>query len=209
MGSPALRSLTMTPRNKIVRPTPLLLLLATFVAASALGGCAARYPDRDPTGERFPTVRGTALDDTPWIMPDGFAGKPVLLLVGYEQATQFDLDRWLLALHDADVEVAVYELPTIPGMIPGMWAGMIDDGMRRGIPREDWAVVITVYDDAKKVAEFTGNTNRMPGRVLLLGADGRVVYFHDRGFSVGAFQAMRDALKAADLHRQSAAVRRD
>jgi len=184
----------MRRRTKLVIATPLLLLIILGAGTFALSGCATRYPDRDPTGEIFPQVRGTALDDTPWQLPGDLAGRPVLLLIGYEQFTQFDLDRWLLALTDTGVDVPVYELPTIPGMLPGIWAGAIDSGMRRGIPREDWAVVITIYGDAKRVAQFTGNTNRMPGRVLLLDAEGRVVFFHDRGYSAGAFTAMREAL---------------
>ena len=55
------------------RPLALLLAFATTLAA-----CSS-YPRRDPTGERFPTVRGEALDRTPVVLPDAGAGAPLLL----------------------------------------------------------------------------------------------------------------------------------
>ncbi|MHC4931753.1 MAG: hypothetical protein ACYTGV_06140 [Planctomycetota bacterium] len=171
---------------------PHLLLLLSLTTSGL--GCGSTYARQDPVGELFPSVVGTSLQGAEFRIPEAFAGEPVLLLVGYEQDTQFDIDRWLLGLTQAGIKVRAYELPTIPGLAPRMFSGTIDDGMRSGIPSEDWGGVITVYGDGDKIAEFTGNENKLPGRVLLLDANGRVVFFHDRGYSVGTLQRLRDAL---------------
>jgi hypothetical protein len=175
-------------RSSIAWSIALLALLAC--------GCSTAYPRREPIGEVFPTVGGKALDGTPYSIPSDFAGEPVVLLIGFEMETQFDLDRWLLGLSQAEVDVKIYELPTIPGMIPGMFASRIDEGMRSGIPQEDWGGVITLYDDAAEVAEFVGNETPLPGRVVLLDRAGRVVYFHDDGYSVGALRRLQETLAA-------------
>ena len=142
----------------------------------------------------FPTVAGTSLADQPVTFPDVGRGAPLLLLIGYEQNTQFDLDRWIQALDMAGAKVRAFELPTIPGMVPRMISGFIDGGMRRGIPAEDWIAVVTLYGDAGKVAAFTGNDDGLPGRIVLLDRDGRVVFFHDRGYSLGALQRLQRTL---------------
>jgi hypothetical protein len=139
-------------------------------------------------------VEGTALNDKEWRIPEDFAGQPTLILIGYKQDTQFDIDRWLLGLREAKVRVPVYEVPTIPGMAPRIFSGYIDAGMRSGIPSEDWGGVITLYGDAAPVARFTGNENGLPARVVLLDAEGRVVFFHDRGYSLGTLDKLRAAL---------------
>lgn len=180
-------------------------VLAVLAATSALllalaaTSCSSTWPRRDPTGEVFPTVTGESLAGATVTLPAVGRGEPLLLLVGYEQETQFDLDRWLLALDEAGWRVTTFEVPTLPGMMPRLFAGMIDGGMRRGIPQEDWAGVVTLYGDAAPVARFTGNEDALPGRVLLLDGEGKVVFFHDRGFSVGTLrrlEAARDALAA-------------
>lgn len=170
------------------RRTTVLPLLALLTA------CSTTWPRRDPTGEVFPTVTGTSLADQPVTFPDVGRGAPMLLLIGYEQNTQFDLDRWIQALDMAGAKVRGFELPTIPGLVPRMISGFIDGGMRRGIPEEDWISVVTVYGDAAKVAAFTGNADGLPGRILLLDRDGRVVFFHDRGYSLGTLQRLQRTL---------------
>lgn len=160
----------------------------------ALTSCRTTFPRRDPTGEAFPAVVGESLRGERVEVPAAFRGKPVVLLVGYLQSSQFDIDRWLLGLSETQVDVAVREVPTLPGLAPRAFAGWIDSGMRRGIPQEDWGSVVTVYADAARIAEFTGNEEGLPGRVLLLDAEGGVAFFHDSGFSVGALRRLRDAL---------------
>jgi hypothetical protein len=173
------------------RLAALLLLLAAipFVA----GGCSTTYPRRDPTGEPFPAVRGEALDGTAVALPDVGKGAPLLLLIGYQQNTQFDLDRWLLGLSETGVKVRAFEVPTLPGLMPGLASGFIDGGMRRGIPKEDWG------GDAKAIAQFTGNDDGLPGRIVLLDKNGLVAWFHDRGYSVGSLRALQQ--KVGELAR--------
>jgi hypothetical protein len=169
---------------------------ALVAAAGALlaAGCRSTYDRRDPTGETFPSVGGSALDGRDVRLPEAFAGSPVVLLIGYEQNTQFDLDRWAMGMRQAGVTVAACEVPTIPGLVPGLFSGYIDGGMRRGIPQEDWGSVVTVYGDGDLIARFTGNADGLPGRIVLLDKDGRVVFFHDRGFSPGTLDRLRAAI---------------
>lgn len=87
-------------------------------------------------------------------------------------------------------------------MVPRMISGTIDGGMRRGIPEEDWGGVVTLYgDDAASVAAFTGDADGLTGRALLLDENGRVAFFHDRGYSVGTLMQLREAL--AELGREA------
>lgn len=175
-----------------------VLVAVAILAAVAVSfaACSTTYPRRQPVGERFPSVAGSALDGATVALPDVGKGAPMLLLIGFQQNTQFDLDRWLLALSQSGWTTRTYEVPTLPGLMPGMFSGFIDGGMRRGIPQEDWGGVVTLYADAKRVAEFTGNDDGLPGRVVLLDGDGVVAFFHDRGFSVGALAKLQETRSA-------------
>ena len=58
--------------------------------------------------------------------------------------------------------------------------------------------MVTVYGDgAGDLIEFTGSENGRNMRVLLLDGEGRVRWFHDRGFSAGKLIELERAL--ADL----------
>ncbi len=153
-------------------------------------------------GKAFPAVRGTSLDDKPWTIPDDLLGlpenqgRPVLLLIGYKQNAQFDIDRWMVGLLQLRTPVSFYEVPTIEGMAAGVLGDAIDNGMRRGIPAENWGVVITVYREAGRITSFTGTRNGNNARVVLVGPGGVVAWFHDRGFSPQALFALDEAVRA-------------
>ena len=157
-----------------------------IVVSSLLFGCQTPYERRDPTGEVFPSVTGTSLDGETVSLPESLEGEPALLLIGFVQDSQFDLDRWALGLWQSGSALRAIEVPTIPGLVPRVISEQIDNGMRSGIPSEDWASVITVYRDAEAIVRFTGNEEPRPGRILLLDATSKVRYFHDRGYSTGA-----------------------
>lgn len=162
-----------------------------ITAASLLSACMTTYPNKNVQGQQFPSIKGNTLTEQPKRMPQAFAGNYHVLLVGYVQDTQFDIDRWLIGLDMTNTDLPVYELPAIQGMFPRMFSTQIDSGMRRGIPKELWKGVITIYQDGDLVQQFTGNQAPRNARVMLLDPDGNIVYFYDQGFSVSALNGLR------------------
>lgn len=157
-------------------------------------GCSSTYSNQQITGKTFPSVTGKNLEKNSINIPEDFKDNFTLLLVGYKQNSQFDIDRWLIGLDMTETKVNVYEIPTIQGLFPRMFNTMIDNGMRKGIPKDLWKGVITVYEDGEKVQIFTGNENPNNARVLLLDKNGIIVYFYDEGFSVTALNQVRSFL---------------
>ena len=157
-------------------------------------GCSNHYQNQEITGQKFPAITGQTLEKQTVSIPQDFSGYFTLLLVGYKQNSQFDIDRWLIGLDMTQTNVDTYEIPTIQGLFPRMFSTMIDNGMRRGIPKDLWKGVITVYKDGDKVQRFTGNETPNNARVILLDANDTIVYFYDDGFSVAALNALRSRL---------------
>ncbi len=170
---------------------PLCALLLTISL-----GCSAPIANRTPVGEVFPSVSGTGLDGTVWALPEDLRGAPAVLLIGFVQRSQFDIDRWILGLAQLQTPARILEVPTIPGLIPGMFADRIDGGMRRGIPEEDWPAVVTVYDDGDAIVRFTGNTTPSNARVVLVDGEGRVIWYEDRGYSATLVTRLDAAVRA-------------
>jgi hypothetical protein len=159
-----------------------------------IAGCSSQYPNQGVTGQQFPNVVGQDLEKNTVSIPTDFKEEFTLLLVGYKQNSQFDIDRWLIGLDMTKTNVGVYEIPTIQGMFPRMFSTMIDNGMRKGIPKALWRNVITVYEDGDLIQSFTGNEKPNNARVLLINKKGTILYFYDDGFSVDALNALRDKL---------------
>jgi hypothetical protein len=97
-----------------------------------------------------------------------YDGRKALLLIGYKQKSQFDIDRWLIGIDTKAYKVNVFEVPVVSGLIPYLISKKIDDGMRSGIPEELWTAVVTVYEDADKIISFLGNEDALNARVVLL-----------------------------------------
>ncbi|MBA6415779.1 hypothetical protein H4J50_07095 [Colwellia sp. 6M3] len=159
-----------------------------------LTGCSTQYANKDITGQIFPSVVGTTLEKKSVSIPGDFNDDLTLLLIGYKQNSQFDIDRWLIALDVTETQVKVYEVPTIQGLFPEMFSTVIDNGMRAGIPKPLWQGVVTIYDDGEKIQAFTGNENASNTRVVLLNKNGEILYFYDQGFAVDALNKLRMAL---------------
>jgi hypothetical protein len=172
-----------------------ILLIILFISLAS--GCSTQYKNQSLVGKSFPSVSGQSLEEETVNIPDDFNKKFTLLLVGYKQNSQFDIDRWLIGLDMTKTKVDAYEIPTIQGLFPRMFSTVIDNGMRKGIPKELWKGVITVYEDGEKVQAFTGNEDPNNARVILLNKEGTILYFYDDGFSVSALNQLRDILDPA------------
>jgi hypothetical protein len=156
----------------------LSLLCVTLMACSKTVSTPANINQSN-----FPTVHGENLNKEKITLPDAYRGKNTLLLIGYQQKTQFDIDRWILGVLQADIPVEIVEVPTIAGMMPQMVQGFINNGMRRGIPTADWASVVTVYEDAPKIIEALGNERPQSAYAVLLDRQGKIVWTSNIGYS--------------------------
>ena len=155
---------------------PITLLFLTACNSAVL-------PNPTLIGATFPSVNGTSLEGQDVEIPKDFSGAPALLLIGYAQRAQFDIDRWILGALQAELKVKLVEIPTIKGMVPEMIQSYIDNGMRSGIPKEDWGSVITVYEDAGKIISLLGNERPQSAYVVLIDSDSKIVWTSNRGYS--------------------------
>ena len=182
---------------KMSWPLRKTLLIAALVAMPVLlliNGCSQSRANRNPTGERFPIVKGQSLDGKSMQLPDALSGEPAVLLIGYKKSAQFDIDRWLMGLIQADVGVQIIEIPIIPGLSASVASKWIDEGMRAGIPKEDWGSVVTVYGNAAKpIADLTGTEKGQLARIMVLNREGKIIWFDDKGY------AARKALEVAAI----------
>ena len=169
----------------------MIKIIASAFMVLMLSACSAQYPNQQITGKQFPTISGQSLDEKSVTIPSDFKADKTLLLIGYKQDIQFDIDRWLIGLDMTGVKLPTYELPTIAGMAPRMFSTFIDSGMRKGIPKELWGGVITIYKDGEAVQKFTGNESPNNSRVVLINSSGEILYFYDRGFSVDALNKLK------------------
>ena len=168
---------------RINRNLQVRVAVSSFLLVLFCSGCTTSFESQNPLGQTFPSARARILTDEQVIIPDAFKKKPALLLVGYVQDSQFDIDRWILALKQLMTPINIAEIPTIQGFFPRIISNQINSGMRSGIPEGDWKIVFTVYEDAMKIAKFLGNTKPRNARVVLLDSEGKVQWFHDQGFS--------------------------
>jgi hypothetical protein len=162
--------------------------------------CGSKVPTPpDVNQSMFPQVRGSSLQQKTIVLPDHFRGKSTLLLIGYVQKAQFDIDRWILGALQAGVKAEIVEVPTIAGMVPQMVQGFIDNGMRSGIPQSDWGSVVTVYEDAPKIIAALGNDRPQSAYAVLLNSEGRIVWTTNTGYSAG--QVLELKAKVDELER--------
>lgn len=181
-------------------------VLLLTVTLALLGGCATEYSNKDPIGQLFPSISGSSLDQKSYQIPQDLGDEKTLLLIGYKQNAQFDIDRWMIGIDMSGTKVSIIELPAIQGFLPRLFKSKIDEGMRSGIPEELWPVVVTVYEDGRRVQSFTGNESPSNARVVLLNDTGRVIYFYDRGFSVDALNDLKTAVlrpESGDISQSS------
>jgi hypothetical protein len=174
-----------------------LYLLSLTMVILLTTGCTTQYPNQSITGLSFPSVSGQTLEKSNIIIPKDFSGKATLLLIGFKHKSQFDIDRWYIGLNMTNTAVDVYEIPATQGTIPKVFSTAFDNSMREGIPENLWKGVITIYEDGETIQAFTGNVIPKNARVVLLNKNGKILFFHDKGFSIEALNQLRNILKTS------------
>ncbi len=155
-------------------------------------GCSTSFENQVVINKFFPEISGSSLEGNRIQIPLKNSAGHQILLIGYEQNSQFDIDRWLIGFSMLKVSVPIYELPVLAGWFPKFLRKRIDNGMRSGIPKKIWKSVITVYNDGDKVKKFLGSENPRNARVVLLDKNGKIISFFDDGFSVQSLNELVD-----------------
>lgn len=180
-----------------------LLILATI----SLSGCSPQVAaPSNIKNSRFPSVQGTSLKAEKVAIPEHYEGKNTLLLVGYVQRAQFDIDRWILGLLQLETKVKFVEVPTIAGMMPEMVQGFINNGMRKGIPESDWKSVVTIFGDAEKIVATLGNERPTNAYVVLLDSKGAIIKVFNNGYSASNVKELHDLISGLEVAKCSSGL---
>ena len=143
-------------------------------------------------GERLPPLRGKTLSGNSVVLPQAAAGRVALLLLGFTYESRFAVEAWAKRFRNdfgSDRRVTFYEVPMIGGLARlGKW--FIDDGMRRGTPKDDYEHVVTVYRDANSWKQRVHFGDPNAAYLLLLDREGKVAWRYQGAFDESAFRAL-------------------
>jgi hypothetical protein len=170
-------------------------ILMTFTTVAVVTGAMAwAGTPPSPVGKTLPSVGGRNLAGEKIRFPERVLGSPSVLLVAYRRGTQPDTDRWIEFLARQAPGTAFFEVPTISNPLWRPLSGWIDSGMRGGVPREKWPLVVTLYEEAPLLRDFLGDRGGLSTHVVLLDGAGRVAWFDAGGFSTAGAESLLAAL---------------
>ena len=131
------------------------------------------------TGAIFPSVVGIDLEGTKISLPAGLAGRRNLVAVAFERDQQAVVDTWIEAaqpLLARDADLRLYEVPTISEGSP-LFRFSVNNGMRAGITDEEARRrTVTIYVDRERFNAALSIPDTREVHVLLLDADGRIIW---------------------------------
>lgn len=165
----------------------LLIFLSAFLSllffASFTENASASTPG-NLIGKPFPALKGNALSKKEVTLPDDAKGFVTVIIVAFERDTQNQIDTWadtLLKRYDSDNTIKYFEVPMISGFYSFM-SGIIDGGMRGGVPKPLHDNVVTFYGDRGPYFEAFGVDDKSKCYLFVLDRDGTVKY-KERGYS--------------------------
>ncbi len=110
----------------------------------------------DVEGMAFPILVAETLAGARFQTPDPERENTHVILIAFKRGVQPQIDRWLAALAEPVEKRSNVEMYEIP-MLAGGWrlmSGIIDGGMRSGIPAEQHSSVATFYGDVNRYKDI-------------------------------------------------------
>src|SRR5262245_57617061 len=123
-------------------PIVLVLLGTSLIAASA---------PQLATGTEFPPLEGTTLSGEAASLPRDTRGHPAMLIIGFSKAASKITRPWLdgcraLAVKSSGGTVNCYDIRMVEE-VPRFFRGMMERGMRSGLPVDLQRQTLLVYSD--------------------------------------------------------------
>jgi hypothetical protein len=133
-------------------------------------------------GKKFPKITVQALSGKEVTLPDDVKREVALIGIAFVRGAQGMLDSWSIPFERACSGESVYELPMIDGFFWKIFSGMIDSGMRAGIPGEKHDNVLTHYGDTSAYRETLSMDDKRLGYVFLIDKEG-IIRFEGKGYA--------------------------
>jgi len=112
-------------------------------------------------------------------------GRVTLIFIAFQRQAQAMIDSWAISFDAAfgsDSRVLVYEIPMISGWTGRLMGGMIDAGMRSGIPAQRHPFVVTFYGKFQEYQDILEMDDLSSAYLFLLDRRG-IIRWRKRGFS--------------------------
>jgi hypothetical protein len=148
--------------------------LFLVLVCAALTAGASRLQEQTPT---MPTTAGETLSGKKIVLADAVRGHVAVLVAGFSHDGGMACGDWMKAIH-ADAALAgvdVYEVAMLEGA-PGLFRGMIKGAMRKGMSSEEQQRSVVLTQDDKLWQTYFSVSNAQEPQVILLDAQGNVVW---------------------------------
>lgn len=143
--------------------------------------------------EDMPATAGEALSGKHVIPAEAVRGHEAILVAGFSHDAGMQCGPWMKAIENDEglKDASVYELAMLE-KAPGMIRGLIKSGMRKGTTPEERDRIVVITQDQPRWEKFFGVEDSKEPYVLLLDANGNVVW---RGH--GSATVLEPQLRAA------------
>jgi hypothetical protein len=152
----------MKNRERMIR----FLTTAMLIAATLSGASQA-----------MPSTSAETLNGKHVVLADTVRGHAAVLVAGFSHEGGTKVSEWMKALRgdSAFAAVDVYEIAMLEGA-PGIIRGMIKSGMRKGTTPAEQEHTLVMTQDQKQWEKFFGVADDKEPYVVLLNANGEVVW---------------------------------
>jgi hypothetical protein len=145
----------------------------------------------------FPGITGKSLNGAEVTLPDAAIGKVALIIVAFVRQPPGVVDSWLAPFEKEfshDKSYVFYEIP----MLEGVWAktisGIIEGGMRQGIPERMHDNVVSYYGGAEAYCAALEINDKSRCYVFLLDRHGSIIW---RSVGTASDAAVKEMLRLA------------
>jgi hypothetical protein len=157
--------------------TLLNLILITFLIIST-GFCQANKKDRAGlVGQNFPNLSAETLSGKTINFPKDTKGKFTIICIAFSDDAQPKVDTWTKAVLEKypKNEVNFFEVPMLKKGLKFM-RGIIDGGMRKGVPTNLHDKVATFYGDLTPYKTQLMMADKDEVYLFLLDSNGKIIH---------------------------------
>ena len=171
-----------------------IFLILVCAGWATIGTSAHVRAQGKPAG--MPTTAGETLSGKQIELAEVARGHRTVLVAGFSHDGGLACGDWMKAIR-GDVALAgveVYEIARLEGA-PGIFRGMIKSGMRKGMSKAEQEHSVVLTRDDKVWEKYFQVSNAREPQVMLLDAQGNVVWRGHGGAALGEPQ-LRNAVRA-------------